>query len=333
MHRVTVIAPVLAAALLGAVVVAASASRHQDRVPDFDGDGVGDPTIWRPPSGDATTGAFYALTSRTGFTQQSRAEIALGVSGDIPVVADYDGDGIADFAVYHPIRTFTWSVLLSSQNFTSTATYQWGVDQDIAMPGDYDGDGKTDIAVYRPADNGWYILQAGSNFKSAFKLTWGVAGATPLRGDFDGDGRLDLAFYYFNGDGDGVGDWYVIQGGTNFRSAFKGKLGATDVVSPLAADFDGDGAVDLTVYDAATSTFTVRYFATRYQTGGTNTVGVQGDIPALADYDDDGKADVAVFRPSNATYYILTSGSGFSTLLTRSVAAGGSELDKGVFAR
>src|SRR5262245_53934032 len=111
---------IVTAALLGTVVVAERATRHQTRLPDLDGDGAGDPTMWRPPSGDQTTGVFYALTSRSGYTTGSRLEVALGVAGDVPVVGDYDGDGISDLAVYHPSGTFMWSVLLSSQNFTAT---------------------------------------------------------------------------------------------------------------------------------------------------------------------------------------------------------------------
>ena len=51
---------------------------------------------------------------------------------DIPVPADYDGDGQADVAVYRP-ATGIWYVLRSSTNSTAYVAYQWGVSTDIPV--------------------------------------------------------------------------------------------------------------------------------------------------------------------------------------------------------
>jgi len=48
-----------------------------------------------------------------------------GVSGDVPVAADYDGDGKIDLALYTP-TTGTWSVLLSGTSYASGFSKVWG---------------------------------------------------------------------------------------------------------------------------------------------------------------------------------------------------------------
>ncbi|HEX8249085.1 MAG TPA: S8 family serine peptidase, partial [Pyrinomonadaceae bacterium] len=76
-----------------------------------------------------------------------------------------------------------------------------------------------------------------------------------------------------------------------------------------AADFDGDGRTDVSVFRPASGDWFItnssnnQFVATQF--------GASGDIIAPGDYDGDGRTDRAVFRPSNGTWYILRSGGGF----------------------
>lgn len=86
------------------------------------------------------------------------ASFQWGLPGDVSVHGDFDGDGVADLAVYRP-STGTWWILFSRTHFAPTdyQSFQWGLPGDVPMAGDYDGDGITDLAVYRPSEGRWYI--------------------------------------------------------------------------------------------------------------------------------------------------------------------------------
>ena len=77
-----------------------------------------------------------------------------GVTGDVPVPADFDGDGVDEVAVYRPSDQ-TW------YSQTSGLATQWGVTGDIPVPVDFDGDGSDEVAVFRPSDRTWYSQSSG----------------------------------------------------------------------------------------------------------------------------------------------------------------------------
>ncbi len=244
------------------------------------------PVVWRPSTGDWWSLSNYNPNNIT--VQQ------WGMAGDIPVPADYDGDGKIDYAVWRP-STGEWFIIPSS-NPGSPIVQQWGANGDIPVPGDYDGDGKTDYAVWRPSTGNWLIIPS-SNPGSPIIQQWGTTGDIPVPGDYDGDGKNDYAVWRPS-----TGMWYVIPS-SNPGSFIARQWGITGD-TPVAADYDGDGKIDYAVWRASTGMW---YIVPSSNPGSPigQQWGLNGDIPVPGDYDGDGIADYAVWRPSSGTWWVI----------------------------
>lgn len=282
--------------------------------------------VWRPETG------MWISRNDDGKT---KTEYKLGKSGDIPVPADYDGDGQTDYAVFTP-TSGVWKI------HTSTATNRtvtFGNEGDVPFAFDafnpdtgasYDTDSVPDLVVWSPEKNEWHIKCSDGG--AVFVNGWGGDGDRPIPGDYDGDGEVDFAVFRPS-----TQKWYIKK--SNDGSQVIRKWGIEGDV-PCPGDYDqGDHKWDYAVYrngrfhvnkssdgtkigeapvwlgghndtpvpgnydnttDVAVASYNPKtgWWYTGY-TNGTASVdkwGIPGDKAVPADYDGDGIMDRAVFR-------------------------------------
>lgn len=265
----------------------------QKAVVDFNGDGRTDYSIAR-----LTSNRVFWWSFINGSGEQRVVE--WGLTGDVPVPEDFDGDGNDDVAVWRPGAALTAAFYILRSSNSTVQIEQFGqTGDDPAIAGDWDGDGIADPAVYRDGGVGqqstfYYRGSQGNPGGSVTFVPWGLGGDKAVRGDFDGDAKQDAAVFRSTNT-----TWYV-------RPSSTGTLSATPFGLPgdtrVSGDFDGDAKTDLAVYRDGvwyvldSSNGQVRYI----------NWGLAGDVPVSGDYDGDGKTDAAIWR--NGIFYIQNSG-------------------------
>jgi hypothetical protein len=238
-----------------------------------------------------------------GGTQQ--ATQAWGVSGDVPVPGDYDGDGKTDFSVFRP-STNTWYLVNSSTG--GTGQFAFGSSGDLPAQADFDGDGKTDAAIFRPSTGYWHVLGSTVGY---YSLPFGLSTDTPAPADYDGDGKADVAVWRSSNQ-----TFYSTNSSNGMLQMPSMGSAAASATATVSADYDGDGKADYAVYHSGTAgTPNTAFWHIRQSTTATvvsTQWGDGGDTPVQNDYDGDGKCDLATWRNANGNWFIRQSASGNS---------------------
>jgi len=147
-------------------------------------------------------------------------QLALGKVGDIPVLGDWNGNGITEIGVFRD--NHTWNVDYNGNGIWDGIAggdriYITGKPGDIPVPGDWNGNGITEMAVFRDSHT-WYIDYNGNGIWDSPAggdriYTTGQAGDKPVFGDWNADGKTEMGvfrpsnhLFYLDVNGNGLWD-------------------------------------------------------------------------------------------------------------------------------
>jgi RHS repeat-associated protein len=215
--------------------VAFGTSGDKPIVADWNDDGTPSIGVYRP-----STGMWYLSNSNTTPSIDLSDDATYGGSGlcfgglstDMPVAGDWNGDGTATIGIYRPGTASTWYLSNSVTTPHVDATFNYGTATDIPIVGDWDHNGTTTPGYYRPSDGTWHLRNANSGGPDDIVFTYLGVGTSPLIGDWDGD-HIPTAGLY------GAGSFSIRN--TSSTGASDNTWANLGLGTPVAGDWDGNG--------------------------------------------------------------------------------------------
>ncbi|MCO6044248.1 SpaA isopeptide-forming pilin-related protein [Aeoliella sp. ICT_H6.2] len=264
------------------------------------------------------------------------SQLIFGHPRGIPVVGDWDGDGVDEIGVFIDGH---WYLDLNGNGRWDAGDImaELGDANDLPATGDWDGDGKTDIAIFGPvwmgdplaienepglpdiANNPGPLAPKAKNVPP--EVDEATTGSRTLQRTRQGKPRRDLIDHVFHygtsedkpvtGDwnGDGIATIGVFRGGVwTLDVDGDGHLTDSDLTVefggpgiPVVGDWDGDGIDDLAVF--ADGQWTIDSDGNRELDAVDRVfeMGTAGDRPVAGDWNGDGVDEPAVYTPSAET--------------------------------
>lgn len=123
-------------------------------------------------------------------------KVEFGEQGDIPLVGDWDGDGLSDLGIFRG-NNLTWYFDVDLDGKADLELQFLDMRQDDnPLVGDWNGDGIDTPGFFRPGDSSWHFrdgLSTGPADRVVHKP--GSPAGVPLVGDWNGDGRATAGIY------------------------------------------------------------------------------------------------------------------------------------------
>jgi hypothetical protein len=226
--------------------------------------------------------AFWLLLRFDG----TSSEFTFGDPGDIPMVGDWDCDGIATPAVWRPSNG---DLYLRNSNTAGDADLISSFLELEAVPvvGDFNGNGCDNISFYYPADGFVSIFNTPETDIATregttppdVEYSFGGGGDIPFAGDFDGDGIDTIGLFRPS-----TGVFYLKNTHTDGPADEEFAFGdAGDI--PIAGDWGLDDGIDtVAVYRPDAGTFFFRHDNSAGSADDTFELGVLDAVPLAGSF-------------------------------------------------
>lgn len=260
------------------------------------------------------------------------------------VAADFDGDGLADVAVFRPAGGIMAMMMnQGGGRFTATSVNATPAFE-AASTVDANGDGRPELLIPSALARGTTlapVLDGGTAaIAPLFRYSRTAPGQYFAIADFDRDGRDDLVTVVSERGVAGIKLWKGTDSIYRLTAAavqtITGAGSANVFVSGLSAgDFDGDSIKDLAVLDGGNNAVVLmrgKGDGTFALAGTTALSGrVRPEAISPADFNGDGVQDVAVSTTSGAMVLLGATGAAFKAPLVAAPAFGGPQIRPGDF--
>jgi hypothetical protein len=209
------------------------------------------------------------------------------------------------------------------------ADFTTGLEPRGIAVGDFNGDGKPDLVVTNSTDNTISVLlgKADGTFNPKVDYPTGTRPVSVAIADFNQDGILDLAVTNENClVGEGEGRFPALNCGPGTVSVFLGNGDGTfqprvdystgeEPLSLVAADFNGDGKMDLAVVNANDNTLSILFGNGdgTFQAQSVQSTVAGPQFVVAADFNNDSKVDLAII--GSGVSILLGNGNGTFTSL------------------
>jgi uncharacterized delta-60 repeat protein len=266
-------------------------------------------------------GTFYLDANGSGTWDGCGTDqcLHIGMTGDIPLVGDWNGNGSSKVGLFRPSDGTFYLDYNGNGQWDGCGTDRClsiGMNGDIPLVGDWNGSGTSKVGAFRPSDGTFYLDYNGSGTWEGCGtdrcLQIGLNGDIPLVGDWNASGTTKVgAFRPADGtfylDYNGNGTW---EGCGTDRCLHIGML--NDI--PLVGDWNGSGTSKVGAFRPSDGTFYLDYNGSGTWEGcGTDRclqIGMNGDVPLVGDWNGTGTSKVGAFRPGDGTFYLDYNGSG-----------------------
>jgi hypothetical protein len=184
---------------------------------------------------------------------------SFGLTGDLPVVGDWDGSGKSAPGLFRP-STGQWLLDFNGNGQWDGCTVDKCLDsfgdiEDLPVVGDWDGSGKSAPGLFRPSTGQWFLDFNGNGQWDGCTVDkcldpFGDVGDLAVAGDWDGSGKSAPGLFRPS-----TGQWFLdLNGNGQWDGCTVDKcLGPFGIAGdlPVAGDWNNVGIANLGIFDSS----------------------------------------------------------------------------------